>query len=247
VTSLDPAAIKFDPIAGYTTIAELNTWSIVNAKRVRMDMGLFAQAFLLVLAEAELVGAQALNQPPNVVNGIPLGLVLGERYSAIKAAPASPARDAYLATMALARSVPNELAPAYANDLEFIPSLHAAQRLSAPGAIVWTVAAVGVPLAAVAALAYWAGKRVDAEASVAVATIQSTTAMDAALKYTLAQGAIGGKVDPEVIKAFQAAGMRGEDARSWAAPTVAAVAGLGLVTGGVMAVRMTGDRKAKAP
>jgi hypothetical protein len=241
--ALDPKKIFFDPVAALTTIGELGAWGPTldasGKRRARMDMQLYGQALLLVMTEAELVASIALNQVPAIVNGVPQGIVLGERYAAMKALPAGPFRDGYLATMALARSIPDAIEPARKNDVEFIPSgaIKAAVLRQQGAGLVWQVAAVGIPLAAIAAIAYWAGKREDAQASVQIATLASTVSMDAALKYSLAEIAAGQPVDPAVIASFDAAGRGKEDARSWAVPVAAVVLALGGLIGGYAAVK----------
>jgi len=248
IKGFDQNAIAFDPFRGNQVNVEIYNWTEKNGAqatsgRLRLNMGTWAQGVLTVLAQAELIAHFALGKPLVVTGGSPIGMVLGGNRDAMREAigdaKMKPACDAYFAAQAWARRIPEAICPPYAIDLEFLPTpagqaaANRAALTSAPVGAIWIVAGVTVALGAVAACAYWAGKREDAQASVQLGTLRTTAALDAATKLALVQVAAGMPVDPQLYDVFKAAGTEQEQRHGmWIG--VAAGGGAVLTLGGVI-------------
>ncbi len=240
---MTPDTITFDWGMGEQTNLDLQAldWTkapLYDAGRLRINQALWANSVLEILTGAELLAAMVLQNPPKI--GASPAVTLGERRAAMLAiSPEKPlpgfstqgmavARDAYFAVQSWARWIAPNIGPPRNIDPVFLPSLPTANatRLT-EGAVglAWTVGAIGVALAAVTAIAYWAGKREDAMASVAIETVKTGAALDTALKLALAQLAQTGAVDPKMYAVFQAAGAPREESSF----TIPAVIGTGLV------------------
>lgn len=263
IKGFDPTAIHFDVMRGAQTNGELGAWLATNSGqvvtgRMRMNMASWAQGVLTVLAQAELIAAFALQQPLVVTGGIPVGMVLGGSMASMRQAVGDPkmkpACDAYFAVVAWARRIPMNIDPAYKNDLLFMPSAAGSAAVSyKPGlrsdatqqavSVIWVVAAVSVALAAVAACAYWAGKREDAQASVQLGTLKATATLDAATKLALVQIAAGQPVDPQLYDVFKAAGTETEQRHGLWTGVAAGGAGALVVGGAAGAIYSQRDGK----
>lgn len=237
----DSKQYTFNPIEGMTLLAYLVTGVgfPAGAVRVRVNMARMLQAMLAALANAEAMAMVALSTDPSqVINPLAPGLVLGQRAAEIKAkSKANPGGnayvDAYIATQAVARWFPEAICNPREKDPElFTPSTPLIQpaRTILTGVSLLTVGAVGVAAAAAAGLAWWADKRMDAQASVEVEAIRTLAAADLAQRIAQQQIAAGQPIDPSIAGIFKDLGQKKEEARGWGVP-LAAVGSAGLVIG----------------
>jgi hypothetical protein len=246
----DKTTYQFNPIQGWTLLSVLVTGVGFpeGAVRVRLNALNLLQAVLTVLTEAEAMAQVVLaaaGGPVPVVN--PNDLILGTAYKQMMKLPAGKSSfvDCYQAAYAVARWLPENVTNPYASDVElFVPQTPMPQRAAlTPGALL-TVGVIGVAAAAAAALAYWGGKREDAQASVQVDSLRALAAVELAQKVAMAQVAKGEPLDPAIQTLLGDLGRQREVDRSWGWPV--ALGGAAVLTVGAGAAVVVATRSKSA-
>jgi len=246
----DKTTYQFNPIQGWTMLATLVTGVGFpeGATRVRLNALNLLQAVLTVLTEAEAMAQVVVagsGGPPPAAD--PNSLVLGTLYKNMMGRPAGVNSyvDTYQAAYAVARWLPENVTNPYASDVElFVGQTPFPQRAAlTPGALL-TVGVIGVAAAAAAALAYWGGKREDAQASVQVDTLRALAAVELAQKIAMEQVAKGQPVDPAVSGLLNDLGRQREVDRSWGWPVALGGAAVLTIGAGGAVVYATRSRSA---
>jgi len=191
----------------------------------RVNIASFGALVLGVATQAEILAADYITKDAAAADVfVPGSVIVGQRRQAVNEAPDSAVKRHYLYVQGLLRWFPENI-DTPRKGVPFIqlpgsssiPAPDPARVSAAPVAppALWVVIGViGVAASAAAAIAYWAGKREDAQAQVAISTMRQVSTADVASKAIQAQIKAGQPVDPALIKVLDTMATP-ESASSW--------------------------------